>query len=97
LYLEVAATDTWQADAPLDHGAGVGNHSFTLTNANGKRSRLRRLKNGVPQVSVLAPLLFSIYISDLPAIVSRKCAYANDLALMHAHGDGKNSGKGVKQ
>jgi len=56
----------------------VGNHSFTLTTGNGKRSRLQRLKNSVPQGSVLAPLLFNIYISDLPTTVSRKYAYADD-------------------
>jgi len=31
--------------------------------------------------------LFNIYISDLPIIVSRKYAYADDLAMMHADGD----------
>jgi len=62
----------------------VGNRSFTLTTGNGKRSRLRRLKNGVSQGSVLAPFLFNIYISDLPTTVSRKYAYADDLAIMHA-------------
>jgi len=65
----------------------VGNRSFTLTTGNGKRSRLRRLKNGVPQGSVLALLLFNICISDLPTTVSRKYAYADDLAVMHADGD----------
>jgi len=65
----------------------VGNRSFTLTTRNGKRSWLRRLKNGVPQGSVLAPLLFNIYISDLPTTISRKYAYADDLAIMHADGD----------
>ena len=57
----------------------VSNRSFTLTTGNGKRSRLRRLKNGVPQGSVLAPLLFHIYISDLPTTISRKYAYADDV------------------
>jgi len=65
----------------------VSNRSFTLTTESGKRSRLRCLKNGVPQGSVLAPLLFSIYISDLPTTVCRRYAYADDLAIMHADGD----------
>ena len=68
----------------------VSNRSFTLTTGNGQRSRLRRLKNGAPQGSVLAPLLFNIYTSDLPitvSTISRKYAYADDLAIMHADGD----------
>jgi len=50
----------------------VGNRSFILTTGKG---------------SVLAPLLFNINISDLPTTVSRKCAYADDLKIMHADGD----------
>jgi len=65
----------------------VGNRSFTLTTGNGQRSRLRRIKNGVAQGSVLAPLLFNISISDLPTTISRKYTYADDLAIMHADGD----------
>ena len=64
----------------------VGNRSFALTTRNGQRSRLRRLKNGVPQGSVLAPLPFNIYNSDLPTTFSRKYAYADDLAIMYADG-----------
>jgi len=64
----------------------VGNRSFTLTTGNNKRSRLRHLKNGFPQGSVLAPLLFNIYTSDLPIILSRKYVNTNDLAIMHAYG-----------
>jgi len=65
----------------------VGNRSFTLTTGNVQRSRLRRLKNSVLQGSVLAPILFDIYISDLPTSVSRKYAYADDVAIVHADGD----------
>jgi len=63
----------------------VGNRSFTI--GNDELSRLRRFKNGVPQGSILALLLFNIYTSDLPTSVSRKYAYANDRAIVHADGN----------
>jgi len=51
------------------------------------RSRLRCLKNGVPQGSVLARLLFNIYISGPLNTFSGKYTYADDLAILHADGD----------
>jgi len=73
----------------------VGNRSSTLTTGNRKRSRLRRLKKGVPQRSVLAPFTFNIYISDLPTTVSTKYAYADDLAIMHSDaGSGRDAAQG---
>jgi len=60
-----------------------GNCSVTLTTGNG----LRCLKNGVPQRTTLALLLFNIYISYQPNTVSRKYAYTDDLAIVHADGD----------
>ena len=68
----------------------VRNRSFSLTTDDSKQSRLRRLKNGVPQGSVLAPLLFNIYTYDLPSMIFRKFAYADDLALLHSSGNWKD-------
>ena len=68
----------------------VRNRSFTLITGDSKQSRLRSLKNGVSQGSVLAPLLFNIYTYDLPSMNSRKFAYADDLALLHSSGNWKD-------
>ena len=67
----------------------VRNQNFTLTTGDSKQSRLRRLKNDVPQGSVLAPLLFNIYTYDLPSMIFRLFAYADDLALLHSYGNWK--------
>jgi len=50
----------------------VGNSSFTPITENSQRSRLQRLQKGVLQGSVLAPLLFNTYISDLTTTISGK-------------------------
>ncbi|KAJ3603145.1 hypothetical protein NHX12_030888 [Muraenolepis orangiensis] len=60
----------------------LSNRSFILQTSSGQCSRLRRLKNGVPQGSVLSPMLFNVYIHDLPDTVSNKYGYADDLAIM---------------
>lgn len=48
---------------------------------NGKKSKFRSLQNGLPQGSVLSPLMFNIYTSDIPITTSRKFMYADDIAL----------------
>ena len=68
----------------------VGNRSFTLSTGDSKQIRLRCLNNGIPQGSILAPLLFNIYTYDLPSMISRKFAYAHDLALLHSSGNWKD-------
>ena len=68
----------------------VLNRSFTLTTNDSKQSRLCCPKNSSPQRSVLAPLLFNIYMYNLPSMISRKFAYADDLALLHSSGNWKD-------
>ena len=60
----------------------VRDRSFTLTTGDSKQSRLRCLKNGVSQGSVLAHLLFNIYTYNLSSMISRRFAYADDLASL---------------
>ena len=40
----------------------TGNQSFNLTTGDSKQSRIRLLKNGVPQGSVLDLLLFNLFM-----------------------------------
>lgn len=52
-----------------------------------KISRTKTLNNGLAQGSVLAPLLFSLYIADLPVTKSRKFGYADDWAIATKNND----------
>ena len=67
----------------------VWNRSFTLTTGDSKQSRLKRLRNGLPQGLGLAPLLFNMNTYDLPSMTFQKHAYADDLALLYASRDRK--------
>ena len=63
----------------------ISNRSFILKTGTGQCSRLRSLKNGVPQSSTFVPVLFNIYITDISETVSSQYGYADDLALLFSH------------
>ena len=54
------------------------------------KSPFARISSGVPQGSVLGPLLFIIYYRRLPSVVSSSCAMFADDTLMYDHCSGIN-------
>jgi exonuclease III len=56
-----------------------------ITEMKNVRSKMTKIKHGVPQGSVLGPLLFLLYINDLPECVKDKgdiIMYADDTSLL---------------
>ena len=63
----------------------VRNRSFTLTIGDSKQSRLRHFKKRrFSGIGLGSPPI------DYPSMISRKFAYANDLALLHSSGNWKD-------
>lgn len=57
-------------------------HLSDSVELGGKKSRWRRLKNGLPQGSVFARLLFNIYNNDQPKSTNTyRFIYADDLGI----------------
>ena len=60
--------------------------TFFFVVLNNKRSRVRPQKNGLPQGSMLAPLLYNIYTNDQPLDPeTKRFVYADDLCVTSQH------------
>ena len=85
LKLKIAKTIPCQKTVKL-LSAMLGTRQYHVI-LGGSKSKTMKLKNGVPQGSVLAPTLFNIYLSDMPETSSTKLGYADDWALAHQSND----------
>eukprot|EP00745_Piridium_sociabile_P015230 TRINITY_DN22467_c0_g1_i2.p1 TRINITY_DN22467_c0_g1~~TRINITY_DN22467_c0_g1_i2.p1 ORF type:complete len:114 (+),score=1.95 TRINITY_DN22467_c0_g1_i2:85-426(+) len=56
-----------------------------IVSANGSESSLLPIHYGVPQGSILGPLLFSAYINDLPLSVNAPCEMFADDTTIHTY------------
>jgi len=86
--LQAAAIAAWPTHGPHDHGDGWQSQ---LHYHQGKRQKKQVTSHQERRPTGICPGASSLqhlgYIYDLPATVSRKYAYADDLGIMHADRD----------
>ena len=64
------------------------NNRQQCVNVGTRTSSLSTLMYGIPQGSVLGPILFSLHINDLPLYIKALCElFADDISLHDHHTD----------
>ena len=61
-----------------------------LVDFNGKLSRSAIISTGVPQGSILGPLLFLLYVNDLPSLIDSQTVMFADDTIILSHGPSHN-------
>ena len=70
----------------LDWVAAMLSHSSQLVRVNNSFSSWQEVTSGIPQGSVIGPLIFVIFINDLPEVInsSELLLFADDMKLLYA-------------
>ena len=55
------------------------NYRSQYVSLGSKKSRMHWVKNGVPQGSVMGPLMYSIYINEMPSILENYTECEEDI------------------
>ncbi|VVC39053.1 Reverse transcriptase domain, partial [Cinara cedri] len=59
----------------------LSDRSFKV-HLNGEISKKKILQNGLPQGSILSPIVFDVYTADIIRTNSRKFIYADDIGIV---------------